>query len=198
MKKILGLALLTGLLIFGSSSLARASDNVTGVHWHSKNVTYNINSNMPSSWIGASAEAAKAWTDRAALKFNRGSDTTSTDPSTSQHVIWNGSVPSSWQSGCPPSTTLACAGTSWDGSNHLLDADLVYNSAEFSLGTNSLWCTLDIGYDVQTIGLHELGHWGYLGHSSDSGAAMYGGYNDCQRTPAQHDIDSMNSNYAGH
>lgn len=187
---LLTLVLLTSLPAF-------ATDNVTGIHWHSAGVTYRLNSALPSNWKGATTDAATAWTDSAKLQFSRGSDTSSTNPDTSAHIVWRGQIPSSWQSGCPPDSTLACARWIYDSNNHLSDTDFVFNE-EFSMGVNSLSCLLDLGFDVQTVALHELGHWGVLSHSSDSGAAMYGAYNGCKRTPRQHDIDSMNSNYANH
>jgi hypothetical protein len=50
--------------------------------------------------------------------------------------------------------------------------------------------------DLESVFLHELGHWGALDHTSDSGARMWGGgYYTCAQNLAQHDIDSMNANY---
>lgn len=66
------------------------------------------------------------------------------------------------------------------------------------MGASSTNCAFDIGVDVQAVALHEFGHWGRLGHSSDSDAAMFGSYNDCQRVPAEHDLNSMSAQYQGH
>ena len=66
------------------------------------------------------------------------------------------------------------------------------------MGTSSFNCLFDIGIDVQTVALHEFGHFMGLDDSNDSDAAMYGTVNDCQRTPDDHDIDSMNDQYDGH
>ena len=68
----------------------------------------------------------------------------------------------------------------------------------FSMGTSSFNCSLDIGYDVQTIALHEFGHYAGLADSSDSGAAMYIPYNGCKRTPTSHDQESMDEQYDDH
>ena len=104
-----------------------------------------------------------------------------------------------WQDGCPPDVTLAC--TRWvfesTTSSHLNDADTVFNRDK-SMGASSTNCLLDLGVDVQAVALHEFGHWGVLAHSSDDGAAMYRNYNDCQRTPADHDVDSMRAQYEDH
>ena len=67
------------------------------------------------------------------------------------------------------------------------------------MGTSSLNCALDIGTDVQTVALHEFGHFaGWLSHSTDSGTVMYGVVNDCQRSPTSSDINSMSAQYSGH
>ena len=67
-----------------------------------------------------------------------------------------------------------------------------------SMGTSGILCLLDIGVDVQSIALHEFGHFMGLDDSNDSDAAMYGTYNDCQRTPDDHDVDSMDDQYDSH
>lgn len=66
------------------------------------------------------------------------------------------------------------------------------------MGASSTNCAFDIGVDVQALAVHEFGHWGYLRHSSDSDAAMFAEYNDCQRVIAEHDDNSMTTQYSGH
>jgi hypothetical protein len=174
---------------------ASATDNVSGIHWHSKVVTYHLNSSLPSEWQTATDNAAYNWHT---LFYAKGSNTSSTNPDGSDQIVWRGPIPSSWQGGCPPSNTIACTGYWYTTSdNHLTDADFVFNE-NYSLGTSSVWCFFGIGYDVQTVAGHEFGHWGTLNHSSDSSALMYGNYNGCKQTPTTHDQNSMSSNYAGH
>lgn len=85
----------------------------------------------------------------------------------------------------------------YDGANHIVDADFVFNQ-EQSMGTSDFFCFFSLGVDVHTVALHEFGHWGVLRHTSDSNAVMSPFYEGCRRTPTQHDVDSMNANYAGH
>lgn len=193
---------LFGLVLIGSlltPYTASATDNDTSWHRHSRAWGFRLNTSLPADWKEGMAEAALAWTQGTRLNFTRNSDTTSTDPGTTSHIVWRGTIPSSWQSGCPVSTTLACTRTRFESGSsvHLSDADTVFDQND-SMGGSSTNCAFDIGIDVQTLALHEFGHWGRLEHSSDSGAAMYGSYNDCQRTPAQHDLDSMSAQYQGH
>jgi len=117
--------------------------------------------------------------------------------STSGNNVWRGSIPAAWQTSCPPATTLAC--TSTNGTfPHITSAGMVFNHNE-SMGTSGLSCTLGLGTDVQTVALHEFGHFGgNLDHSSDSGTSMYFQYNGCRRSPSTHDVNSMNAQVAGH
>lgn len=65
--------------------------------------------------------------------------------------------------------------------------------------TSDLNCLLDRGYDVQTVALHEFGHFaGHLRHSNHSDDSMHSDVGDCKRTPSSHDIQSMNAQYSGH
>lgn len=92
---------------------------------------------------------------------------------------------------------MACTRwTYYTVNNQIIDVDTVFNP-EFSMGTNDTNCFLG-SYDVQTIALHEFGHWGVLRHSDYFlGTAMAPEYRGCIRTPTQHDIDSMNKQHQG-
>jgi len=46
-------------------------------------------------------------------------------------------------------------------------------------------------YDVETVALHEFGHWLSLGHSSSSNAVMYAYYTGTKRSLTQDDIDGI-------
>ncbi|MGH7822003.1 MAG: matrixin family metalloprotease [Candidatus Binatia bacterium] len=52
-------------------------------------------------------------------------------------------------------------------SGRLLDADIVFNAQRYS------WSVGGSGYDVENSTAHEVGHFGGLGHSSDSQATMF-------------------------
>lgn len=185
------------LILIGPASGAGATDNDTPYHKHSAVWGYNISTSLPTEWRTPVHNAAREWTSGTKLWFDYYGLTSSTSPNTSQRIIWRGSIPSSWQGNCPPADTLACTGVKIDSTNHLTDADMVFNS-DWSLGTSNLFCDFDIGLDVETIALHEFGHFGFLDHTSDSGAVMYDAYNDCQRSLASHDVNSMNYQYRNH
>lgn len=126
--------------------------------------------------------------------------TSSTNPTGLPKIVWRGGIPSGWQAGCPPADTLACTRWTYNTtSNHITDVDTVFNSGE-SMGTSDTNCFFGIGTDVQTVALHEFGHWGVLGHNDDllQFSAMTAEYWGCVRTPLQEDIDNMNRQYAGH
>lgn len=184
------IVLVVCLVLAVSLSVAYATDNTTSYHWHSESPTFRLLADqLPDSWEGAIREAAEAWHER--------TDITLTESSSSGNTIYRGTIPSSWQAECPPDETLACTRSELN-SSHIQTSTMVFNE-EKSMGTSSFNCALDIGKDVQTIALHEFGHFaGWLEHSSDSDAAMYGYYNGCQRTPDEHDVDSMNEQYDNH
>lgn len=198
-KTWIAAATLTVGILF-APAVALATDNDTTNHRHSRTWGFRTHSQLPADWKDAIAEAALAWTNTGArLNFTYNGDISSNDPGTTSHIFWRGTIPSSWQSSCPPATTLACTRYRFETNSyvHLSDADTVFDQND-SMGASSTNCAFHIGIDVQTLALHEFGHWGRLTHSGDSGAAMYASYNDCQRTPATHDDNSMTANYQGH
>jgi hypothetical protein len=77
--------------------------------------------------------------------------------------------------------------------NHLRDADTVFNSA-IEMGTSDLACPF--GKDVETIALHEFGHWGVLRHTACRYSVMWPKYTGCRRQLYPYDIEAMNLNYA--
>ena len=115
-------------------------------------------------------------------------------------MIWRGQIPKEW-SGCTK-RDLACTAI-WSGppDYHITQAQIVFNEDyNDQFETSNLFCLTDYGYDVQTVALHEFGHFArYLRHSTHADDAMYGQeYNGCLRTPSDHDIESMNAQYSGH
>ena len=178
------------IAVFGLGAIAvHATDNTTSKHWHSENPTYKlITSLLPNSWEPAIREGATAWTENTDITF--------TESSSAPSAVYRGMWPDSWDDDCPPSYTLACTRNTRSG-NHIQHSTIIFNE-DISMGTSSFNCALGIGYDIQTIALHEFGHMAGLGHSTDSGAAMYATYNDCQRTPDSHDEESMDDQYDNH
>ena len=84
------------------------------------------------------------------------------------------------------SSTLAQA-TWWfySSTGEIFEADMVFN-------TNHVWSTLPQtpagAFDVETVALHEFGHWLSLGHSSVYEAVMWPSYKGTQRTLHTDDI----------
>lgn len=77
------------------------------------------------------------------------------------------------------------------GPLHLNDADTVLNSAA-SMGTSGFNCVVGVGRDVETVALHELGHWVHLGETfTDPDAVMYARYQECRRSLDGHDVYSV-------
>lgn len=196
-----------GTMVVGFFAVARsgAIENSTHIHWHEVSATYNLAADLPQNWKDAIGSAATTWGTTTLIKFNRGVDGVTPDPSTSDHLIWAGDIPGLWQSSCPPAFTLACARWKFqESTGHLSDADFIFNSAAFAFGTDPLnTCTngpagLSHVYDLETVALHELGHWGVLYHTIDPTAVMFPFYKGCQRASTPHDVLSMDSNYATH
>lgn len=182
------LVLVVGATVVGVGG-ASATENNTSWHWHGRLATFRLDPSLPSDWQTAIDQGAGEWAMRTRMWIGK--------QSTSGNNVWRGSIPAAWQTSCPPSTTLACTGV--DGPfPHIASGGMVFNQNE-SMGTSGVWCTLGLGTDVQTVALHEFGHFGgFLDHTSDSGSSMYFQNNGCRRTPATHDVNSMNAQVAGH
>lgn len=179
-----------GGLIFQTSPIY-ATDNTRDIHWHSESPDFKLlTDELPDSWEDAIEDAADEWSDETNISIS--------EDSSSGNEISQGSIPVAWQASCPPATTLACIGLTYGSiSRHISEATIVFNEDK-SMGTSGIWCFLGIGTDVETVALHEFGHFMGLTHADDSDAAMYETYNGCQRTPDEHDIDSMNEQYDNH
>jgi Matrixin len=162
---------------------------------------FQLHAVWSSAFKTALNSAAANWAINGGLYFSRGADATTTNMAeTGTHIVFPGQVPSAYWDGCPPATTLAC--TASQGTYpHLIDSDTVFNS-NFSFGTGVVDCLIPYtghiagsNYDVKTVALHEFGHWGFLGHSSDAHTVMYTSYNGCKPNLDGHDNQSMNTQY---
>jgi len=186
---------------------AKATDNVDVrlIHWHDKTMVYRLNTALPSAWKTSIASAALTWRSETRQGFSRGDETGSTDPNGADHIIWRGSIPSAWQDGCPPDSTVACNGFSFYqesyGSWHMSDSDIVFDAND-AFGTGLLACPAEglpgSRLDVETVALHEFGHSNALDHTTDSAAVMWPFVDECQRRLTSHDRSSMNRPYDNH
>lgn len=180
---------------------AAADDNTTGEHWHDLTFPwFSISTSFPEDWVIPVLDSSEEWDGDTLFSPEYNGRINSTDwTNLNSHIVWRGAIPSAFQSGCPPETTLAC--TSWrvytDG--HIADADIVFNQ-DREMGNSDFACSVfgPLTTDVRSVALHELGHFGGLGHTSDGDAVMYFSYVDCRRQLHAHDIQSMNNNYPGH
>lgn len=188
--------LVLAVLIAGTvSAPAQATDNTGQKYWQTGFVWYKlVPSSFPSAdrtvFVNAAVSAAGKWDSGTDIAIFQGVDSTSTDwTDTYSHIVFYGTYPSSWN--CS-STYIACTGTLGSGS-YLTDVDTVYHSSASYTNTCDWWPGAD--YDIETVFLHEFGHWGTLDESSDTGAVMRGSYWNCLQNLTQHDINSMNSVY---
>jgi len=201
------------LLLFAATiGTASATDNKTVEHWHSRPVTYQILEKATGPTVSADRRTAvenagSTWTANTAIDVARGTDINgSLDPApyidSSTHIVFWDAIPPEWRLSCLPGITIACTrwicGTPIPGvcsENHFTDADIVFETRFIQPRT---WTTNCNTYDVETVALHEFGHFGGLTHTTDSAAVMYPDYRGCQRALTSHDIASGDAQYAGH
>jgi len=80
------------------------------------------------------------------------------------------------------------------GDGGLIDADIIFNGAEYS------WSTGASGYDIENAAAHEVGHFGGLGHSTDPTATMHSSAlpgETKKRTLASDDQAGLDAIYGG-
>jgi hypothetical protein len=182
------------LIISIFSSSATATDNLgQGWHWGLGGVYYRLaNYTLPANFQAAIDSAANKWHNQTATFWLlKGADIGNVDWSdSSTHIVWYGTPPS-W---CG-SSSIACVrsiGTDF-ANKHLYDADMVFNSGMSFTNT----CPWQLGspYDIETVALHEFGHFGHIDDGTSDTTAVMWGYWNCRQTLQQHDINSMNALY---
>lgn len=148
-------------------------------------------SSIPVSyWVNASSdrnahvqEAANTWSNAGAnFSFNyRGTHSRSGGAymNDKNEVMWND---------LNTNTALAVA-TIWTSNDIILEADMTFNT-RFSWSTDGWY-----GYDVQTVALHEFGHWVGLDHSPIYESIMYYSNKGTQRYLHSSDIDGIRHIY---
>ena len=93
---------------------------------------------------------------------------------------------------------LASTYSWWDGSNRLLDSDIVVWDASATLYTGTSGCTASNGVYLEDVLTHELGHALGLNHSTAADATMYPSTSYCSqamRTLASDDIAGVQALY---
>lgn len=149
-------------------------------------------SSIPVSyWVNASSDrnahiqaAANSWSSAGAnFSFNyRGTHARSGGASMNNRneVMWND---------LNTNNALAVA-TIWTSNNTILEADMTFNT-RFSWSTDGWY-----GYDVQTVALHEFGHWVGLDHTPLYESIMYYRNKGTQRYLHSSDIAGIRHIYS--
>jgi hypothetical protein len=149
-------------------------------------------SSIPVSyWVNASSDrnahvqaAANSWSSAGAnFSLNyRGTHSRSGGAfmNNKNEVMWND---------LNTNTALAVA-TIWTSNNTILEADMTFNT-RFNWSTDGWY-----GYDVQSVALHEFGHWVGLDHSPLSESIMYYGYKGSQRYLHSSDVAGIRHIYS--
>ena len=86
----------------------------------------------------------------------------------------------------------------WNGSNQLLDSDVIFWDGGFTFFTGSSGC--GSGAYIEDVATHEYGHVLGLNHSDSADATMYYSYSACTqsgRTLSSDDIAGVRSLYSG-
>jgi hypothetical protein len=170
----------------------------SGIKWCeiSPSVTYKINQNTSDcTGEGAAVQAAAtSWNNTSAdFTFVYGGSHTKTSASQNfvNEIMW----------GTMPESSIVAEATVWyyTSTNCIVECDIVFNDPDYSWSSTT---PTSSQMDVQTIGLHELGHWLNLGdlyQAEDSGNVMYGyvSFGEIRRTLQPCDIDGICYIYGG-
>lgn len=142
-----------------------------GVYWNTNDVRYYINENEPNITGEGDAlqSAAHTWTHTGGADFNF----TYIGPHSATGSSFNGKNEMLWAP-LGPTAAIAVA-TTWFNGNMIAETDIRFNSDyAWGIGVGSF-------YDVETIALHELGHWlnlndvyGSIDSENDAAKVMYG------------------------
>ncbi|MFH1258555.1 MAG: matrixin family metalloprotease [Elusimicrobiota bacterium] len=177
---------------FSSNALAYIYD---GVRWDKKNipVAYSINNNSPSA-VNSAAVAAinsafQTWNNvqGSSMSFQYIRETSLSGSIDGSNVCYWGTAFQSYGS-------LAVTGIWYDTGTKLVEEiDLEFNSTvSWSIGGS--------GYDLETVALHEAGHWLVLSDIYDDAyqsSIMYGYYIGTRRSLFFDDIEGIKAIYAG-
>lgn len=170
----------------------------TYAHWASNTATFYVNpvnaDVSQSAAIAALQTGMDVWNTQSGTSFRYQYGGTASDTATAydnRNVIMFRNVSNG--------STIATTYSWWNGSNELLDADIVFWDGGFTFFTGNSGCggVSNAAY-IEDIAAHELGHALGLNHSSDTTATMYPSYSYCSmefRTLAADDINAAKSLY---
>lgn len=196
MMRRLQAAAMTAVIVFGLSMLTRhVNAYVTNGHaWGVKQVPYYINPQnlyvTDSSALAAITSAAAAWRGVANIDLVYAGTTSGSS------LVNNGKNEVFFRDDA--SGYIAETYWWWDGTGHLVDADIVFHESSRFYSAN-LGCNGD-GYYIENTGAHEFGHALGLGHSAVDTASMWPSSGACEtirETPDPDDIAGLQSLYPG-
>ena len=189
-------AAMTAVILLGLGMLVRHVNAYTtsGHAWGVRQVPYYINPEnlyvSESSAVAAITSAAAAWRGIANIDLvYAGYTTGSSLTNNHKNEVFFRNDPSGY-----------IAETYWwyDGTGHLVDADIVFHESSRFYSAN-LGCNGD-GFYIENTGAHEFGHALGLGHSSVELASMWPTSAACEtvrETPDSDDIAGLGSLYPG-
>lgn len=170
----------TALVLMVLLPLASAY-NYNGARWSYSQADWRFSTDFPSSYQTAVRNAANTWTNAPSV-FSFDYD------------WWELVNKVDWED-LGESTTLAVTITGWSGTlNTTCRGGAALISAVTNFNSRISWTTNPGSsyppYDMETVALHEFGHWLSLGHSS-SGTVMYYRYQGTRRNLAQDDTNGI-------
>lgn len=170
-----------------------------GQHWPGPNPMgedYRVNANtsdVPAAEaLQAIQSAADTWTNvsGADFEFTYGGSSTATDKGN------NGKNEITWRAQGTTGTLATAWIWYWSGSQEIFEADMVIND---SYQWDTSGSPAGSEFDLQSVALHEFGHYLHLGHDNNGNAVMYYAISagTTKRTLHQNDVDGIRFIYPG-
>jgi hypothetical protein len=185
------------LAVAGSATTTPATaEHATGRHWHDRPVVYRLNENLAPNREQIH-NAAEKWTTQTRFNLTHGGLITHNEWERDSHIAWRGNLPGAFAIGCGSAAVACTAATTRSGTDHLLDADTVFNNDyvlfEGLCGTNQ-----PNFFSAHAVSLHEFGHWARLSHADNVESVMTepNEGNDCSLS--DHDVGAVENLYEGH
>jgi len=177
-KKSLRIGMMVLLIVIAMPIVAASYD---GYKWSYSQADWRFSTDFPSGYQSAVSNAATTWNNAPSV-FSFDYD------------WWELVNKVDWEdlgsSGPLASTTRTYSGTP----NSTCRAGASMTGAVTNFNNRKSWTTSPGSsyppYDVETVALHELGHWLALGHSS-SGTVMYAYYQGTRRSLTQDDRNGI-------
>ncbi len=168
----------------------------TSARWPNASATFYVNTSSvtdvaPSAAVAAIQAAMDVWNTQSgsAIRFSYGG-------TTSANQLANDGVNAVFFRQATNGSAIASNYTWWDGSNRIVDSDVVFWDADRTFFTGSSGCTS--GAYIEDVAAHEFGHAMALDHSAYADATMYPSYGSCNqgfRTLSSDDIQGARALY---